>query len=594
MRTQTYISVLVVTVLIACVDRRPVQCIADSNCDLGEGGVCRLTRTGNRWCTYPDLSCPTGFRYSDFVGDNLSDICVEGQTLTVQLDGSGTGSIASEPPGLTCSADTCTAEFQEGAQVKLVATATSGLFLGWASGCRGREACSIVVDQTLVVQALFGSPGEALWAKQLGSSINDFGHSIAIDRNDNIIAVGSFGQTVTIDGVDLSSAGDRDIYVVKLAASTGTLIWAKRFGGAMTDNGHDVAVDALDNIYVTGRLRGTVDFGSGPLRSTGESAVFALKLDANGNFNWAKKIDAAAFSSTSRIAARGDSVVIAGSYSGSMTVDTNTYVSVDNSSDVFVIALASTGETNWVRSFGGGATDIANDVAVDRGDNILLTGSFQVSISFGGNALVTGNTSNIFLAKLHRDGAHLLSRGFGGSGIDAGIAITSDQSDDIYISGRFEGSADLGCNQLLVAPQVGVPEVFLAKYTQAGGCRWAKGSQGTGNVHTAAAVAVNDVGDVAATGSFCGSISFGGEAAVSASPCVTTDVFAVALTGDGSHRNTVQAGGTGAEDGHGIVQSIDGRVFVTGNFFGFAEFGGAAFNSVSNSTDAFIVGLAPL
>jgi Tol biopolymer transport system component len=33
--------------------------------------------SGNHWCAYPDPSCPSGYRYSDFqVGDGLSGVCV--------------------------------------------------------------------------------------------------------------------------------------------------------------------------------------------------------------------------------------------------------------------------------------------------------------------------------------------------------------------------------------------------------------------------------------------------------------------------------------------------------------------------------------
>jgi hypothetical protein len=56
----------------------------------------------------------------------------------------------------------------------------------------------------------------------------------------------------------------------------------------------------------------------------------------------------------------------------------------------------------------------------------------------------------------------------------------------------------------------------------------------------------------------------------------------------------VRAGGTtGSEEGAAIVQSTDGRFFVTGGFTGFAEFGGDAFTS-AGGLDAFVVALAPL
>jgi len=157
--------------------------------------------------------------------------------------------------------------------------------------------------------------------------------------------------------------------------------------------------------------------------------------------------------------------------------------------------------------------------------------------------------------------------------------------------GDFTETADLGCPDSLTAPQA----IFLAKYTQAGSCVWAKEFGGTATTHGAKAfgIAVNNAGDVAATGAFCGSISFGGETLSSASACDGMDVFAARFSGDGTHLKSVRAGGTEGDRGLGIAQSSDGRFFVTGEFAGFSEFGGDALNSFGG-TDAFIAAYAPL
>jgi hypothetical protein len=52
-------------------------------------------------------------------------------------------------------------------------------------------------------------------------------------------------------------------------------------------------------------------------------------------------------------------------------------------------------------------------------------------------------------------------------------------------------------------------------------------------------------------------------------------------------------GGIANDLGRGIAQTSDGRVFVIGQFSGFAEFGGQALNS-RGLTDAFLVAFAPL
>jgi Bacterial Ig-like domain len=56
-----------------------VQCADNTNCNAATGGVCRENPgSGNQWCSYPDLQCPSGFRWSEEdVGDGVSGYCVD-------------------------------------------------------------------------------------------------------------------------------------------------------------------------------------------------------------------------------------------------------------------------------------------------------------------------------------------------------------------------------------------------------------------------------------------------------------------------------------------------------------------------------------
>jgi Bacterial Ig-like domain (group 2) len=57
-------------------------------------------------------------------------------SLSVYPVGQGTGTIASNPVGITCGAGaSCTADFVQGSTVTLTATATSGVLIGFSSNC---------------------------------------------------------------------------------------------------------------------------------------------------------------------------------------------------------------------------------------------------------------------------------------------------------------------------------------------------------------------------------------------------------------------------------------------------------------------------
>ena len=126
--------------------------------------------------------------------------------------------------------------------------------------------------------------------------------SIAVDAAGNVYTTGYFGGTADFDPgpgtYNLTSAGTYEMFISKLDSS-GNFIWAKQMGGNSSldyATGLSITLDAAGNIYSTGPLEGTVDFNPGPgvftLSAIGVNrtrASFVLKLDADGNFIWAKQ-----------------------------------------------------------------------------------------------------------------------------------------------------------------------------------------------------------------------------------------------------------------------------------------------------------------
>jgi cysteine-rich repeat protein len=90
-------------------------------------------------------------------GDGCSNLCrVEPFALSVALAGTGAGSVASGPAGITCGAD-CTELFPTGTSVTLTATAgASSVFTGWSgAGCSGTGTCVVAMTAARNVVATF-------------------------------------------------------------------------------------------------------------------------------------------------------------------------------------------------------------------------------------------------------------------------------------------------------------------------------------------------------------------------------------------------------------------------------------------------------
>ncbi|MDX6637106.1 MAG: hypothetical protein QOJ01_617 [Solirubrobacterales bacterium] len=76
--------------------------------------------------------------------------------LSVQLAGLGSGTVTSSPAGIDCGV-TCSAQFNDGAQVILTASAASGsAFTGWSGGgCLGTDTCMVTINADTAVTASF-------------------------------------------------------------------------------------------------------------------------------------------------------------------------------------------------------------------------------------------------------------------------------------------------------------------------------------------------------------------------------------------------------------------------------------------------------
>ena len=129
--------------------------------------------------------------------------------------------------------------------------------------------------------ARYDSQGNKLWHRQLTGIGYDNGAALQILPGGHLLFAGS-----TFAQLGARSYGQMDIVVSKLDATTGNILWTAQQGSSETDWVTDMAVDANGNIYVVGETLGIVEPGNA---NPDMSAVFLLKLDRSGNRIMAKQ-----------------------------------------------------------------------------------------------------------------------------------------------------------------------------------------------------------------------------------------------------------------------------------------------------------------
>jgi gamma-glutamyltranspeptidase len=78
-------------------------------------------------------------------------------TLTVDADGTGSGTVSSEPAGIACGAE-CLEIFDKDAVITLTAVPDENSeFAGWGGACSGTESCTVTMSQSHYVTATFNT-----------------------------------------------------------------------------------------------------------------------------------------------------------------------------------------------------------------------------------------------------------------------------------------------------------------------------------------------------------------------------------------------------------------------------------------------------
>jgi hypothetical protein len=280
----------------------------------------------------------------------------------------------------------------------------------------------------------------------------------------------------------------------------------KTIGSVLDDDIYDIAVDSLGNIIVVGAFSGMVDFGGGP------------------------------------------------------------FVTPNNNSDIFVAKYDSTGAHLWSKQYGATGIDRAHSVAVDAAGTIVVTGVFQSTVDFGGGPFTgVGGTHDIFLLALAADGGYLISRAFGGFGGDEGSSVTFDSAGNAIVAGHMTGTIDFGGGPLTSA---GGDDAFVAKFSNLGLHLWSR-RVGDPLAQNFKDVAVNAAGDVYLTGSFSGTVDFGGGPVTSSQ----SDGVLVKYSSAGNYIWARTFSATGNQNGNGVTVDSLGNPIVVGYAQSSVDFG---------------------
>ncbi len=266
----------------------------------------------------------------------------------------------------------------------------------------------------------YDANGNELWVQRYNGpkDLLDCSDALALDASANVYVTGiSFDSAV--GGVLYKS----EYATVKYDAS-GNQLWVKKYNGPANsiDYAHAIAVDALDNVYVTGE---SVDMSTWVDYAT-------IKYDSSGNQVWVRRytgLGGIAMDVACAIAVDASNNVCVTGYSRQ-----NTWIPCN--SDYATIKYDSSGNQLWVKRYNGilDIDDEARAIAVDDSGNVYVTGVTEYSRG-------SGTSDDYATLGYDADGVELWLFKYDGpaNSSDEAYAIAVDESGNVYVTGYSFG-----------------------------------------------------------------------------------------------------------------------------------------------------------
>ena len=423
--------------------------------------------------------------------------------------------------------------------------------------------------------AKYTSTGVPIWSRNYGDLNFENCKALFVDPNGDVLITGVH-NAANIGSIDLSNVAGS--YVAKIDGSNGTTLWAGGLTDGESSEGRDILVDPGGRIYLAGIYRTSVTFppNTVTLFSSGQTDIYIANIAPTADFiiqgtTLSKKY---AFE-TERMGVYAEVVNKGDVFSGSYNAFAFVSDTPDLSNNILLVATIpmpglNPGEKGIISttfdippSFLPGTNYVTVSVNVDQLVNeITLDNNFeQLALEIITNTVVP---SPIF---------EWAASG-GSQNTDFGYKIAVDANGNVFVAGQL-GAGEANFNGVIKNAS-GFSDIFLAKYDSDANLLWAEIAGSTSvNTETALGIGVDNFGNVYITGLFYETANFKG---LSLTSVGGSDIFLAKYDPNGNILWTRRAGGALDDIGFGLDITNADEIFITGQFFGPADFNGLILN----------------
>lgn len=318
----------------------------------------------------------------------------------------------------------------------------------------------------------FNSAGTRLWATYYGGDSSTNYSTCITDQNNNVYLAGSTLDTGLSYNGFKNKLDSSDCFLVKFDSS-GNRLWATYYGGKNNEDAKSLAVDYLNNIYLTGTTSSNQDISYNGFQNTygGNKDDFMVKFNSAGTRLWATYIGGNGIEGNSYLTIKNDLLYLSGISNSNTNISFNGFQdTIGGMNDSYLILFDTLGNRKWGTYYGGNNNErpiISN--YVDKKGFIYISGSTLSTnkIAYKGikNSMSTGGLYDIYIAKFSPSGARIWGTYYGGSGNDYSNGLSGDSTLNIYFSGYTNSTSGISYNGFQNTYGSGNSNAFLVKIT---------------------------------------------------------------------------------------------------------------------------------
>ena len=167
--------------------------------------------------------------------------------------------------------------------------------------------------------------GNITWINQLTGLYDNIGISVETDEMGNVYFAGNFKGKVQIAGGEYVVDGNSDIFLMKYGPD-GKLKWVKRSKGEDVNRVSGMAVDDVGNVYLTGSFERYISFDAKRVSSASDKDMFLVKYNPEGDVEWLRYAAGGFAHDRGRNVGidKNGNIYVTGTYTGSVTfIDLN-------------------------------------------------------------------------------------------------------------------------------------------------------------------------------------------------------------------------------------------------------------------------------